>query len=80
LTGSSGSIPIFLKNQNDIVLVKKKINGLQPDFVGSTRQVSRVTPGHDFFYFFFNPAWFQPRVDRVLDRPFESGRISKINI
>jgi hypothetical protein len=42
------------KNQNGVVLVKNKKNkGLQPGFVGSTRQ---VTPGHDFSYFFFNPV------------------------
>jgi hypothetical protein len=32
LTGSAGSILIFKKIQNDVVLVKKKVNGLQPGF------------------------------------------------
>jgi hypothetical protein len=32
VTGSLESILIFFLNQNDVVLVKKKINGLQPGF------------------------------------------------
>jgi hypothetical protein len=72
LIGSSGFDRVARVNPNFKKKLKRhcfskkktKINGLQPDFVGSTR---RVTPGHDFFYFFFNPAWFQPRVGRVLD-------------
>ena len=49
---------------------KKEVNGLQPSFAGS--------PGHDFFYFFFNPARLQPRVGRVLNWPAEPGRVSKL--
>jgi hypothetical protein len=56
------------KNQNGVVLVKNK--GLQPGFVGSTRQ---VTPGHDFSYFFFIPVWFQSRIGRVPSRPIGLG-------
>jgi len=36
LTGSAGSISILKKIQNDVVLVKTKVNGLQPGFSGST--------------------------------------------
>jgi len=54
-------------NQNDVILVKKhKSTGLQPGFdrvlpgqpglAGSTRRISRVTPGFSFTRFFFNPA------------------------
>jgi hypothetical protein len=41
-------------------------------------RVSRVTPGFDFLYFFFNPIQFQPRVCRVLDRPTGSGWVLKL--
>jgi hypothetical protein len=62
---------IFLKNQNDIILVKKtKVNGLQPGrrvnppgrnwVAGSTR---RGQPGFFFSCFFFNPTWFQLQID-----------------
>ena len=44
----------FLKNQNDIVLVKKKINGLQPGF-WPVLPSRRVTPG------FFFPCFFSIR-------------------
>jgi hypothetical protein len=67
----------FFSNQNYVVLVKKqkkiKVNGFVTGswsgFTGSTRRVSQVTP--DFFFpcFFFNPARFQPWIDRVLDQP-----------
>jgi hypothetical protein len=86
LTGSpgfdrvAGSIPILKKIQNDVVLVKKtKVNRLQPGFcrviwvTGSTRWVGQVTPGHDFSYFFINPARFQPRVSWVPGRPAGPG-------
>jgi hypothetical protein len=69
----------FLKNQNDVVLVKIKVNGLQPDFwpslAESTCWVSRVTL--DFFFpcFFFNPTQFQFRVDRILVWPAGTDRI-----
>jgi hypothetical protein len=58
LTGLAESILILKKIQNDVVLVKKKVNGLQLGFAGLTCQVGWVTPGHDFSYFFFNPARF----------------------
>jgi hypothetical protein len=65
LTESSGSI-LFLKNQNDVVLVKKtKVNRLPPGLVGSTYRVNWVTSSFFFSYFFFNPARFQPQVSRV---------------
>ena len=75
LTGSAGSI-LKKKNQNDVVLVKKKqkSTGLSPrlDRVsrvnGSTR---RVTPSFSFFLFFVNPARFRSRVD-------PPGRVSKL--
>jgi hypothetical protein len=68
----TGSISIFKKIQNDVILIKK-VNGLQPSFAGSPGQplVGRVTPSHDFSYFFINPAWFQFQVDRP-------GRVSKL--
>ena len=62
VTGLPRSISIFLKNQNDVVLVKKKVNGFLTGFFGSTR---RVTPGHEFSYFLFNSDQFQHRIDRV---------------
>jgi hypothetical protein len=55
---------------------KQKSTGLQPGLdrvVGSTCQVSQVTPGVSFLYFFFNPSQFQPRVGRILDRPAGPG-------
>jgi len=78
VTGLSGSILVFLKNQNEVILIKKtKVNGLQPSFwpglAGSCR-----SPGHLgfwFFLFFLNPARFQPR---ILSRPAEPGRVSKL--
>jgi len=64
--GLTGSI-LFKKNQNDVVLVKKKqkSTGLSPGLdrvTGSTRRVSRVTPGFSFPRFFINPARFRPQV------------------
>jgi hypothetical protein len=65
LTESSGSI-LFLKNQNDVVLVKKtKVNRLPPGLAGSTYRVNWVTSSFFFSYFFFNPARFQPQVSRL---------------
>jgi len=62
----------FKKIQNYVVLIKKtKVNGLQSSFARSTRRVGRITPGHDFFYFFINSVWFQSRVDPL-------GRVSKL--
>jgi hypothetical protein len=63
---SAGSIFIFKKIQNGVVLVKKKKStGFLPGFAGSTCRVGRVTPGHDFFYFFINPVRFQFRIGWV---------------
>jgi len=53
------SIPILKKIQNGVVLVKKKSQRVATGFF----RAGRVTPGHDFSYFFINPARFQPRVD-----------------
>jgi hypothetical protein len=84
VAGSARSISILKKIQNGVILVKKnktkktKVNGLQPGFAGSTRRVDRVKPGHDFSYFFFNPARFQPRVGRVPSQPVGPGRVSKL--
>jgi len=67
VTGSAGSV-FFLKNQNDVILVyKKKVNGFA---TGSCR----VTPGFSFSRFFFNPARFQPQINRIPDQPTGSGR------
>jgi hypothetical protein len=41
--------------------------------VGSTRQVSWLTPGFSFPCFFFNPTQLQPRIGQLPDRPIESG-------
>jgi len=43
-----------------------------------TESTGRVVPGHDFFYFFFNSARFQPRIGRVLGQPTGPGRILKL--
>ena len=77
--GLSGSILVFLKNQNEVILIKKK-----QKLTGYNRVFDRVLPGHvgrrvtsgfDFFYFFLNPARFQPR---ILSRPAKPGRVSKL--
>jgi hypothetical protein len=74
---------LFFLNQNDVILVKNKkktkVNGFATEsyrvsrVAGSTRQISRVTSGFLFPCFFFNPAWFQPRVGRVPGRPAGPG-------
>jgi hypothetical protein len=50
VAGSAGSISIFKKIQNGVVLIKKKtkINGLQSGFAGSTRRIDRVMTFHIF--------------------------------
>jgi len=54
--------PYLKKIQNNIVLVKKqKSTGCNRVLQG--HRVGRVTLGHDFSYFFINPARFQPQVD-----------------
>ena len=62
-------LKIFFLNQNDVVLVKKKNKSQRV----ATEFFYRVTLGFSFPYFFFNLARFQPRIDRVLGRPAESG-------
>jgi hypothetical protein len=71
LTGSAGSISIFKKIQNGVVLVKKSqriATGFLTGFcwvnrvTGSTRRVSWVTPGYGLYNFFINLTRFQPRV------------------
>jgi hypothetical protein len=82
LTELSGLI--FFKKKNNIVLVKKtKVNGLQPDFWLSRRVNPPGQPGHTGFFlpcFFFNPAQFQPRIDRIPSRPAGSGHILNLCI
>jgi len=64
---SKGRVPgfdqvnFFFLNQNDVVLVKKKVNKLQPSFWPRRR----VTLGFAFLNFFLNPARFQFQVGRV---------------
>jgi len=53
---------IFLKNQNDIVLVKKK-NKSQRFAIEFLTGSCRVTSGFSLPYFFFNSPRFQPQVD-----------------
>jgi hypothetical protein len=51
--GSPESILIFLKNQNDVVLVKKKkIQRVAIEFLTKSFRVSWVMLGFDFLYFF----------------------------
>jgi len=52
---------IFFKNQNDVVLVKKKKTGY--NWVLSGQPDHQVTLGFDFLYFFLNPIRFQLQVD-----------------
>jgi hypothetical protein len=62
VTGSAGSVLFFKKNQNDVVLEKKKSMGLQPSLdrvlPGQPgRQVNPPgQPGFSFPRFFFNPG------------------------
>jgi hypothetical protein len=52
--GSPESILIFLKNQNDVVLVKKKNKSqrVATEFLTRSCRVSWVMLGFDFLYFF----------------------------
>jgi hypothetical protein len=82
LTGSTRSI-LLKKNQNDVVLVKKKTQkstglSLGLDRVLPGQPGRRVTPGFSFPRFFINPARFRPRVGRVPGRPAGPDRISKL--
>jgi hypothetical protein len=78
--GRPGQFYFFLKNQNDIVLVKKiKVNG----FLTGSCRFNRVTPGFKFSYFFLNPAWFQPRIDPpswagFQNYGYEDGKITRL--
>ena len=67
----------FFKNKNDIILVKKKVNGLQPGFwLGQSGQ-----PSHPRFWlplFFLNSTRFQLQVSRVSNQLTKSDRISKL--
>ena len=77
VAGPVGSILFFFKSKQR--RFSKKNNKSQQvcnRVAGSTRRVSRVTPGFFFPRFFFNPVGFQPRVCRVPDRPVGSGRVS----
>jgi hypothetical protein len=70
LTGLPESILIFLKNQNNIILVKKqKSPGCNWVFdqVLPGQMGRRVTLGFNFLYSFLNLVQFQPRIGRVLD-------------
>jgi len=51
----------FFLNQNNIVLVKKKSQRVVTGFLTGSCLVNRVTLVF-FFYFFFNPIRFQPRI------------------
>ena len=68
----------FLKNQNDVILVKKKQKSTGCNWVFD-RVLSghRVTLSHDFSYFFCNPAWFQPQVSWIPSRPARPNWVSK---
>jgi len=71
--------PYFLKNQNDVILVKKKkqkSTGCNWVF-DRVLLGHRVTLSHDFSYFFCNPAWFQPQVSWIPSRPARPSRVSK---
>jgi glycerol-3-phosphate cytidylyltransferase-like family protein len=54
-------IHVNKKKKPAVISYQSKVNWV----TGSTRWVGRVIPGHDFSYFFFNPARFQPWVGRV---------------
>jgi hypothetical protein len=62
--GRRGQSIFLKKNQNDVVLVKKKKSQqVATEFLTG---FCRVNPsGHDFSYFFINPARFQPRIGQV---------------
>jgi hypothetical protein len=72
VTGSAGSISILKKIQNGVVLIKIR-NKNQRVATGFCRVNPPDRPGHDFSYFFINPARFQPQVGRVPDRPARPG-------
>jgi len=83
-----GRINLYFKTvQNSIVLVKKKKNktkvnrlqsGFWPGFSRSTHRIGRVTPGHDFLYFFINLARFQLWISRIPGWPAGLSWVSKL--
>ena len=54
------------------------INNEQNHWQSCNRIFDRILPGHPGFFFFLNPALFQPHVGRVLDQPVGPGQISKL--
>jgi len=50
----------FSKTKNKKTKVNELQTGFWPGFAGSIRQVGRVIPDRDFFYFFFNPTRVDP--------------------
>jgi hypothetical protein len=78
VTRSPGSISIFKKSQNDIILVKK--NKSQRVATGFYRVKPLGYTRSLLFLFFFNPTRFQPWIGRVSGRPAGPGLISKLYI
>jgi hypothetical protein len=86
LTGLPGRLGqfVFLKNQYDVVLEKKKQNSTMATgfLTGSCRVNWPGQPVHTGFFsfscFFFNPTRFQPRVGWVPDRPAGPGQVLKL--
>jgi hypothetical protein len=70
LSGSLGSILIFLKNH--VILVKKKQKSTGCNRVLPVQPNHPVTLGFDFFYFFLNPAWFQLQVNPLGQTGFKT--------
>jgi hypothetical protein len=59
---------------------KNKSQRVANEFCRVTGSTRRVTLGHDFLYFFINPARFQLRVGRILSRPagdFKTMKMTK---
>jgi hypothetical protein len=66
LTGSPDQFFFFLKSKQRRFSKKQKQKS-----TGRNRVFDRVTPDFSFPYFFFNPTWFESRVD-------SPGRVSKL--
>jgi hypothetical protein len=75
VTGLSGSKKIL--NQNNIVLVKKKIS-TGYNWVFDSQPGRWVTSSFSLPYFFFNPARFQTQIDWIPSRPVEPDQILKL--
>jgi hypothetical protein len=71
LTGSPGRPGQFFFFKSKRRRFSKKKNQRVFNRVLLGQPGRRVTTGFSFPYFFFNPAWFQPRVN-------PSGRVSKL--